>query len=44
MVKKQKRIGVLLDEGQTIKDVEKWPIIQSYAIEQVGGTFFTIKF
>lgn len=23
---------------------EKWPIIQSYALEQVGGTFFTLRF
>jgi hypothetical protein len=34
----------LIDEGSDVKVVEKWPIIQSYALEQVGGTFFTLKF
>ena len=27
-----------------VKVIEKWPIIQSYALEPVGKTFFTMKF
>lgn len=44
MLKHRKKMGVLLDEGSDVKVVEKWPIVQSYALEQVGGTFFTLKF
>jgi hypothetical protein len=44
MLKGSKNIAVLVDEGADVKVVEKWPLIQSYALEQVGGSFFTMKF
>ena len=40
MVKECKKIGVL-GEG---KEIEKWPLIQSFALEQIGGGFFTMKY
>jgi hypothetical protein len=33
-----------LEENQEIKLIEKWPIIQAYALEPVGRTFFTLQF
>jgi len=44
VLKSRKKLGVLLDEGHDVKFVEQWPIVQSYALEQVGGTFFTLRF
>jgi hypothetical protein len=32
MLKNHKKLGVLLDDGGDVKSVEKWPIIQSYAL------------
>ena len=44
MTEKVKKIGVFLGENEDVKTVEKWPIIQSYALEPVGKTFFTLKY
>jgi hypothetical protein len=44
MVNKIKKIGVYLEEEKDIKLIEKWPIIQTYALEPVGRTFFTLKY
>jgi hypothetical protein len=38
------KIGLFLAPEQDPKAIEKWPIIQSYALEPVGRTFFTLKF
>lgn len=38
------KIGFFLEGEQEAKAVEKWPIIQSYALEPVGRTFFTLRF
>lgn len=38
------KLGFFLEAGQEPKSIEKWPIIQSYALEPVGRTFFTLKF
>ena len=43
-VNKATKIGFFLEDGQESKSVEKWPIIQSYALEPVGRTFFTLRF
>jgi hypothetical protein len=44
IVSKQHKIGFYLDSQQDTKAIEKWPIIQSYALEPVGRTFFTLKY
>lgn len=36
-------MGVFLGENEDVKVIEKWPLIQSYALEPVGRTFFTLK-
>jgi hypothetical protein len=43
-VSKANKIGFFLEAEQEPKSVEKWPIIQSYALEPVGRTFFTLRF
>ena len=43
-VSKLKKIGLFLAPENDSKIIEKWPIIQSYALEPVGKTFFTLKF
>lgn len=37
------KIGVFLGDNEDVKLIEKWPIIQTYALEPVGRTFFTLK-
>jgi len=39
-----KKIGLFLASEHDAKIIEKWPIIQSYALEAVGRTFFTLRF
>lgn len=43
MVEKRKSLGVVLDEISDAKAIEKWPLIQTYALEPVGRTFFTLQ-
>jgi len=43
MVEKVTKVGVFLGENEDVKLIEKWPLIQSYALESVGRTFFTLK-
>lgn len=43
MMNKVKKLGVVLEPEVEPKSIEKWPIIQSYALEPVGKTFFTLK-
>jgi hypothetical protein len=43
-VSKLNKIGLFLAPEHDGKVIEKWPIIQSYALEPVGRTFFTLKF
>lgn len=43
MVEKVNKIGVFLGDHEDVKSIEKWPLIQSYALEPVGKTFFTLK-
>ena len=38
------KIGLFLAAEDEVKIIEKWPIIQSYALEPVGKTFFTLRF
>ena len=37
------KIGVFLGENDESKSIEKWPLVQSFALEPVGGTFFTFQ-
>lgn len=43
MTENIKKIGIFLGENEDVKTIEKWPLIQSYALEPVGKTFFTLK-
>ena len=43
LAENKKKIGVCLDDGQNAKIIEKWAIIQAYALEAVGNGFFTMK-
>lgn len=43
MTEKVGKIGVFLGENEDVKIIEKWPIVQSYALEPIGRTFFTLK-
>ena len=43
MVDKKKSIGVFLEDNADAKSIEKWPLIQTYALEPVGKTFFTLQ-
>lgn len=43
MVENKKSFGVFLEEHLDAKYIEKWPLIQSYALEPVGKTFFTLQ-
>lgn len=43
-VSKLKKVAVFLGPEEDPKAIEKWPIIQSYALEPVGSTFFTLKY
>lgn len=43
-VSKLNKIGLFLAAEEDPKVIEKWPIIQSYALEPVGRTFFTLKY
>lgn len=36
-------MGVFLGENEDAKIIQKWPIVQSYAFEPVGKTFFTLR-
>jgi hypothetical protein len=38
------KVGFFLEAEQEVKSVEKWPIVQSYALEPVGRTFFTLRY
>ena len=43
-VSKLNKIGFFLAQEHDVKIIEKWSIIQSYALEPVGKTFFTLKY
>ena len=43
MVENKKSLGVFLWDDADAKSIEKWPLIQSYAFEPVGKTFFTLQ-
>lgn len=38
------KIGFCLEPDQDVKAIEKWSLIQSYALQPVGRTFFTLRF
>lgn len=43
-ISKLNKISFFLELEHDVKVIEKWPMIQSYALEPVGKTFFTLKF